>query len=62
MGPSLLQQGPHLRRTVGSAEPNADNNFLHVAIMTRESTRLRPSSCWGKKWGKVPHRFQPIST
>jgi hypothetical protein len=18
--------------------------------------------CWGKKWGKVPHRFQPIST
>jgi hypothetical protein len=17
---------------------------------------------WGKKWGKVPHRFQPIST
>ena len=20
------------------------------------------SVCWGKKWGKVPHRFQPIST
>jgi hypothetical protein len=18
--------------------------------------------CWGKKWGKVPHGFQPIST
>gem|GEM_PF-5682478 len=18
--------------------------------------------CWGKKWGKKPHRFQPIST
>jgi hypothetical protein len=23
---------------------------------------LLSAICWGKKWGKVPHRFQPIST
>jgi hypothetical protein len=21
-----------------------------------------PAVCWGEKWGKVPHGFQPIST
>lgn len=60
---NALQQGPHLRRTVDStAQVSADNNILHVVIMTRGSMRLRRSLCWGKKWGKVPHRFQPIST
>jgi len=35
--------------------------FFMVAIMTRadESASAAP---WGKKWGKVPHRFQLIST
>jgi hypothetical protein len=62
MGAGVLQQGPHLRRAVGSAQASADNSFLHIAIMTRESTRLRQSSCWGNKWGNMPYRFQPIST
>jgi len=34
--------------------------FFMVAIMTRVESA--PAARWGKKWGKVPHRFQPIST
>jgi hypothetical protein len=35
--------------------------FFMVAIMTRVDESA-PAAGWGKKWGKVPHRFQPIST
>jgi hypothetical protein len=35
--------------------------FFMVAIMARVDESA-PAARWGKKWGKVPHRFQPIST
>lgn len=34
--------------------------FMH-AIMTRVKGSA-PAVNWGKNWGKVLHRFQPIST
>lgn len=47
MGAGVTQQGPHLRRSVGSAEPrSADNDLLHVAIMTArvKTSGRRPSA------------------
>jgi hypothetical protein len=35
--------------------------FFMVAIMTRVD-ESGSAARWGKKWGKVPHRCQPIST
>jgi len=63
MGADVLQQGPHLRRSVSSAsQTNADNDFLHVDHYDPWANEAVPVAPWGKKWGKVPHRLQPIST
>jgi hypothetical protein len=33
-----------------------------LAIMTPRVNEVAPVALLGKKWGKVPHSFQPIST
>lgn len=35
-----------------------DHDLCHEGSIPRYTRKVR----WGKKWGKVPHRFQPIST
>lgn len=61
MGADVLQQSPHLRRSASSAAlGGVDNSFFHVAIMTRQVNEAASVASWGKKWGKKPHRSQPI--
>lgn len=61
MGAAVLQQSPHLRRSVNSAAlRGVDNSFLHVAIMTRRVNEATSIASWGNKWGNMPHRVQPI--
>jgi hypothetical protein len=63
MGADVLQQSPHLRRSVSSAAlGGVDNSLLHVAIMTRQVNEAASIASWGNEWGNMPHRFQPIST
>jgi hypothetical protein len=34
----------------------------HDLCHENQYTQVYPATRWGKKWGKKPHRFQPIST
>jgi hypothetical protein len=57
MGAGVMQQGPHLHCSVGSAaQRNADNDLLHVHHYDPVNEPALAAR-WGKKWGKVRHRF-----
>jgi hypothetical protein len=54
-------RAPALRLGVDLCEEivwKGDHDLCHAASIPRYTQRLP----WGKKWGKVPHGFQPIST
>lgn len=51
---------PNLRGASGSEQSRAAEDC--TALSLRRSWLLRLVDSWGKKWGKVSHRFQPIPT
>jgi hypothetical protein len=51
---------PSLGRLDG-AEKRRQKTFVMSAILPSDH-EAAPIARWGKKWGKVPHIFQPIST
>lgn len=62
MGAGATQQSPHLlARLARRRRGEQTTTFFMYTIMTRVKEAAL-SACWGKKWGKVPHRFQPIYT
>jgi hypothetical protein len=51
--------------TVTACHVSPAGRYLQaVLVRVRSSVPTRDTrrATWGKKWGKAPHRFQPIST